>query len=170
MAKTIFGTTIAWLEARQQMLTEEADRLKMKKAWHAKLPRIGQPKVIATWRTGSRYICNPPVMDTDDDVLALVEQYPNSEEMMELGWTIDGEDSALSYAGGDILSMRMGTKNVIMTTSKHTYLSKVAATELAKILNLQNKKDRIKLFESVGCTYPDSKNDNKFIPGLGGLL
>lgn len=113
-------------------------------------PRIGYPKILATHPAGSRYTCDPPVTDTDDDTWVLVDQLPNVEEMKEMGWELSGKDpdGQDEYPENDIWnSYKMGEKNLILIASKEWYIRCVAATLLCKQMNLTDKKDRIKVHE-----------------------
>lgn len=111
-------------------------------------PRIGFPKVKACFPGGSRYVCNPPVMDTDDDTFVLVEQLPNREEMKEKGWEFCEGDGASSYGGCPMwAAYRREEKNLILIADKDRYIQAVAATLLCKELNLMDKKDRVAVHE-----------------------
>lgn len=104
--------------------------------------------VLKSHPTGSRYICNPPVMDTDNDTVILVNGYYNWEEMLSNeGW----EDCGIDYDSidGDFRAYRKGEENYIVTEDEDFFFSYVKATEGAKALNLLNKEDRIKLFAAV---------------------
>lgn len=107
-----------------------------------------QIKYIATHKTGSRYICDPPPMDTDDDTLFLVDAKDLLDincDLMLAGWEIGG-----SIAPGDIwYSYKKGVDNYLITTSDSHYAKWITATRLAKAFNLLNKQDRIALFEVV---------------------
>ena len=108
------------------------------------LPEEG---LIAYQGTGSYFICNPPVTDTDKDVLLLVkdsEDYKHS--LLEDCWTgcTGYEDKEPHF-----FAARKGEINLIVTDELQWYLRFAAATELAKKLNLLKKEERISLFEQV---------------------
>jgi hypothetical protein len=114
--------------------------------------------VIKSSPTGSNYICNPPVMDTDIDTVFLVHQQfyaPGAEvpikysDILSLnGWTpCVGEGSEV--LGGDFTAWRKGNKNYICTTDPVYYNKYVKATKICKMLNLLNKEDRIFMFKLV---------------------
>lgn len=98
--------------------------------------------------TGSRYICNPPVIDTDNDFVCYTSDSASLDDYME-GWAKDGsnpsdkslekEDSFISYKRGDV--------NLIITSDLNFYNKFVQCTEEAKSKNLTIKEDRIKLFQ-----------------------
>lgn len=104
------------------------------------------PTILAQWPTGSSYICNPPVTNTDVDKLVLVKELPFKEDMKALGWELDGTDK---YTGEEFHSYRHENLNFILTENRWFYVRMVAATELAKQLNLTDKNARIDLFQAV---------------------
>jgi len=98
--------------------------------------------------TGSSYICNPPVIDTDIDYVVLV--YDKCEALSELAaslWNVQSDDDYPE--NDDFCSVRKGNVNLIVTECDQFYGRFVAATEISKKLNLTNKPDRINLFRSV---------------------
>jgi hypothetical protein len=102
--------------------------------------------------TGSRVICNPPVMTTDEDyaVLAKGDADYILEFMESAGYKKDGGenyDSAKELDEGGFASFKKGNLNYIIMTSRDTYFKYSLATDLATELNLQNKDDRIKVFQ-----------------------
>jgi len=103
--------------------------------------------VYASYPTGSRYICNPPPLDTDNDTVFLVNGYYDWKQMLlDEGWGDCGEEYE---KGEDFHAYRKGEENYIVTEDDDFYQSYVKATEGAKALNLLNKEDRIKLFIAV---------------------
>lgn len=106
----------------------------------------GFPTIKACYPTGSRFICNPPPTDTDDDRVILVDEFPDPESMKDQGWNRDGDDK---YASSGFESYRNGEKNYILVKSRRKYIQYVAATLVAKELNLTNKEDRINLFSDL---------------------
>lgn len=111
---------------------------------------------LAAWPTGSRYICNPPVTNTDDDYVLFVEDIKAAYlELLDTNWTIGGANNA-SYAVEDIDNWFSAKKhingevvNYIVVSDQDQFSKWVTATELAKKLNLLKKEDRIALFEVV---------------------
>lgn len=114
--------------------------------------------VIAQHPTGSNYICNPPVTNTDIDTVFLcqpcqvdpitsqVRTY--DESLLETGWEpCVGE--GYEILGGDFTAWRKGNKNYIVTTDPEYYKKYVRATKICKAMNLLNKQDRIWMFEVV---------------------
>jgi hypothetical protein len=113
---------------------------------------------IKVAETGSRFICNPPPMDTDQDYICLVKDLRETdvlvtEEKYERGGSIwpECENNFFSYKRDDT--------NLIITESEEFFNKFVAATSVAKHLNLLNKEDRVHLFQAVlyGNPIKDSK-------------
>lgn len=106
-------------------------------------------KFIVGHAVGSRYTCNPPPLDTDEDYLVLVSGDPYAE-LMQAGFDQDG--SPEFYTGNDaggFRSWRKGNLNVITTESHEFYGKFMKATHLAKRFNLLEKRDRIALFQVI---------------------
>ena len=102
--------------------------------------------VFRSYPTGSRYICNPAPMDTDNDTVILVNGYFDWRTiLLNDGW----EDCGQYDQGGDFTAFRKGEENYIVTENEKFFDAYVKATEGAKALNLLVKEDRIKLFQSV---------------------
>jgi len=95
--------------------------------------------------TGSRYICNPAPVDSDEDYVCLATD--GLRKALELaGATVDGDPE--KYEGmSSFVSMRLGSVNMILTDEPDFYRRFVDATEEAKRLNLLHKPDRIALFQ-----------------------
>lgn len=105
--------------------------------------------VYASYPTGSRYICNPPLMNTDKDTVILVNGYYDWQKLLlSEGW----EDCGVDYEDvGTFESYRKGEENYIVTEDEEFYKNFVKATEGARALNLMVKEDRIKLFQAVNA-------------------
>ena len=102
---------------------------------------------IDSFPTGSNYICNPPVTNTDIDQMFLVYNLAEVEyELEKAGWTRCG----VEYKTSDKWSAwRSGNNNALLTHDKTHYDLFEAATELAKKRNLLSKKDRVALFNTI---------------------
>jgi hypothetical protein len=101
------------------------------------------------WPTGSRYICTPPTMDTDEDFVVLMDRGYHAK-LDEIGFAVEGRPGF--YTGNDnggFLSFRRGDENLIATDDPEFFNLFVTATELAKRFNLTEKADRIALFQAV---------------------
>lgn len=102
------------------------------------------------WRpTGSRYICDPPVLNTDQDWIVYVNAMVNFAE--RLGKIVPGFEEGESCSEcPDFVSIRLPGNINLIATDKHWFYKKyVLATEVSRRLNLQSKVDRILLFDSV---------------------
>jgi len=98
---------------------------------------------------GSRVTCLPPPADSDEDYLAL----PLSDRLFKKALEAAGFQTTTddTYAGmkSEFTSYKKGELNVIVTTNATFYDAFIAATHVAKRLNLLNKADRIALFQAV---------------------
>lgn len=97
--------------------------------------------------TGSRYICDPPPMDTDEDYIVLAHDFSLSILYYEIHGFKKFQEK--DYPDPNFISLRLGEYNLIVTKSEAYYNRFCAATELAKKRNLLNKEDRINLFDMV---------------------
>jgi len=126
---------------------------------------------------GSRVTCDPPVMDTDEDFLVYINDPVKSLAFIDdfiagNGWRFDGS-AIFDYEVGPDENFKSYSKdgvNLIVTRNEMFYKRFMAATSVAKYLNLLNKYDRIGLFQAVlygNEWFPfDRKNDlkNKWRP------
>lgn len=103
--------------------------------------------VFRSYPTGSRYICNPPPTDTDNDTVFLVNGfYDYASILANDGWEDCGEYDDTT---GNFRAFRKGDQNYIVTENDTFFERYVVATEGAKALNLLNKDDRINLFRAI---------------------
>lgn len=116
---------------------------------------IGVP-ILEIHETGSHYICNPPVEDTDIDWIILIadHDWEKCDRFLgEDGWKIGG--SVGRDEDGDIIltssfqSYKCGKDNLIITSDPNYYEKFIVATKLAKRFNLLKKEDRIACFKAV---------------------
>lgn len=99
--------------------------------------------------TGSRYICNPPVLNTDDDMLVFTDCIEETTTRLILeGWSTDSSDR-YPFSSSSFKSFRKGIGNIILTGERQFFNRFLSATILAKYLNLLNKVDRVALFASI---------------------
>jgi hypothetical protein len=106
--------------------------------------------------SGSRVICNPAPVDTDEDFVVLIqcrEAIDFVEHMQSLGYSQDGCETydilvELEEQGG-WASFKKDTTNYIVTMDEKFFDKWVLATNIAKRLNLLNKEDRVKLFQFI---------------------
>lgn len=115
-------------------------------------------RVLAQHPTGSAYTVNPPVMNTDQDWLVLVEDFNGAvEQLIAGGWELccgKDDDGREMYKGDPNYSttwyaLRNGVFNVMLTADPTWYIRAVAATLVCKALNLKDKEERKQLFRSV---------------------
>lgn len=95
---------------------------------------------------GSRVTCNPPPTDTDEDWLAL-----ETGPWDRTGWEKSRKETS-STGSDDIVrftSYRQGNLNLIVAHELEFYERFLAASSVAKRLNLLSKPDRIALFQAV---------------------
>lgn len=101
----------------------------------------------SSFPTGSNYICNPPVTNTDIDVAYYVKDLYNTACVLkEQGWVDCGTDE-YGYEGW--AAFRKGVDNAICFASFDDYIRFEAATELAKKKNLLDKEERVELFTII---------------------
>lgn len=110
--------------------------------------------------TGSSFICDPPVLDTDEDfVLYTATPKVFREELEALGYVYSNKDIEKYKAGKtdpfalynsfDAYRHPNNKDNLIVVKSADDFLKWKVATLLAKELNLTNKDHRIMLFRVV---------------------
>lgn len=109
--------------------------------------KIPEDLYYASFPTGSNYICNPPVVDTDIDTMYYVRDlYVSDKSLILDGWT---PCSDKEYKGNTWKAYRKGKYNAIITADYKLYVRFEAATELAKKYNLLDKDDRIEIFSLI---------------------
>lgn len=105
---------------------------------------------------GSRVTCNPPPTATDRDFIVLIAEdkwFDFIAEVTQIGWVQGGsnlpDDANILPPEKRFLSFVLGRDNLIVTRSPIFYERFIAATHVAKQLNLLRKSDRIMLFQAV---------------------
>lgn len=117
------------------------------------LPPAMAPHAMHAIRVGSRFTCSPAPVGTDCDVLVFTntsQQFFDAAQ--EEGWVFDGDEEYGNQLGdgeSGFKSYRSGDVNLIVTQDYGFFFAFWAATTVAKRLNLQNKDDRIALFQAV---------------------
>ena len=122
-------------------------------------------KALRVLHTGSRVICDPPVMNTDDDYLLLihpVRQWEIRGDLANDGYFGGGSlvaeglrplsikpDYSERWNGSTYRSYKKGNINIILTCDPDYFENFRCSTLLAKKLNLRNKADRVALFEAI---------------------
>lgn len=114
--------------------------------------------VLGYIQTGSRVICNPPVMDTDEDwVLLGTSPKGTDAELIKLGYDKTSPDSYKDDGSAPFASFnqfsafrrRDSDENLIVVYNSHVFTQWKVATQLAKRFNLTDKEDRIALFRAI---------------------
>lgn len=115
----------------------------------------GIPGLVNATLVGSRVTCRPAPTDTDQDVLVLVSAYKRDEALQHLAdcsFDHDGSDvsDSVNYdPNSPFKSYSLGEVNLIVTWSEDFHRRFLAATSVAKKLNLLRKEDRVDLFQAV---------------------
>ena len=109
--------------------------------------------------TGSSYICNPPVTNTDVDEMFLVDDLQEVNfQLTGLGWTKCGlEEETYQDKPSHWAAYRKENMNALLTTNLKYFMDFFKATEEAKHLNLLNKEDRVALFQKILGEEPKKK-------------
>ena len=101
---------------------------------------------------GSRVTCDPPVMDTDRDMLCLVKDRKEflgaaTREGFVMAGSVPADQLELNQS--PFTSLKRGEDNLIVTDAAWFASRFMVATRLAKRFNLQAKADRVALFQAV---------------------
>ena len=112
------------------------------------------PFVVDYAPTGSREICNPSPMDTDEDWVVLIKHNDAMREFEKVlvldGWLICGKDyEEAKRIDSTFKSYRKGEINLILTRNPLIYERYKFATRLCKFLNITDKAQRIGVFTMV---------------------
>lgn len=115
---------------------------------------IDIPANTEKWfRTGSTYICDPPVEGTDYDIVLYVR--PDIYGMYQEALVLDGWERGGSRGDRDEWASfkKRHTDgivyNFLVTQNEDHYNNMYIATSAAKRLNLLNKNDRVMLFHAI---------------------
>lgn len=105
-------------------------------------------KISVDWHmTGSRAICDPPPMDTDEDYIVYGSLPVIEKGLGQAGFELTTDPE---YGGGSwFLTFRFKEYNIIATDNEVFFERFVAATLSARRKNLLNKADRIAYFKKV---------------------
>lgn len=121
------------------------------------LPEALREVVTQIVPVGSRVTCWPAPTDTDADYLVYVEAEQAGrflERMLPEGYVAGGsrvEENSQELINGEsgFVSFVHGEVNLIVTSNWTFYRAFLAATSVAKRLNIMDKADRIALFQAV---------------------
>lgn len=116
--------------------------------------------VTGWFATGSRVICSPAPLTTDEDFVLFTSNLKTLRLQLEaLGYTysnkdvekykLDKTDPFYMYNQFDAYRHPDNDHNLIVLSREQDYLRWKVATLVAKELNLTDKKDRIMLFRAI---------------------
>ena len=136
-----------------EWLAEELDRLsKWVNPFDYPTGLVLDEDILKWMPTGSFYICNPQVLNTDKDYIVLVKDLNTSQpKLQELNYVpsvADSDEYDLEAEGG-FMCYRKDDINLIVTEDEKFFAKFWEATTVAKQLNLKEKHDRIYLFKYV---------------------
>ena len=127
-------------------------------------PRLNKLKKLlpeaSIYPSGSRYVCNPPVMTTDIDFLVWCEK-ELEVKLAKLGYRksmVNNGYGAMvdAYPNANFLSLRKGKVNLIVTTDRKFADGWVVATHICKKYNFRWKWNRVQVYEALrGNFEPD---------------
>jgi hypothetical protein len=110
-------------------------------------------KIHDCYPVGSRVTCDPAPTDTDEDYIILVSTEKNK---LLADYLLDEDFNCQSDGGeydgiseSDFLSWKKDELNLLVTTDLAFFHKFMAASSLAKHLNLLKKEDRIATFQVV---------------------
>ena len=108
---------------------------------------------LAKHHTGSSYICDPPVTDTDIDVIVLVQSMEKEVAMLQsMGWMLKSDKSRKykkAYPDSRFTPLWLGQFNLLVTDCAEHYHDFVTATKICKAMNVKDKQHRITIFEAI---------------------
>lgn len=106
-------------------------------------------------KTGSRYVCNPSVRNTDADFV-LVDSLENRQLLKNLCFRsskkrceYNVEENGSEENGSIVEAFRNSAINVILTKDEETLAAWSVASKVAALLNLKEKNERIALFKAL---------------------
>lgn len=92
---------------------------------------------------GSKFTCNPPVLNTDEDWMVFLPDGYDTQEFERLGWShcLNG------YIDGDFTAMRLGSINAVITKHRDIFENGIKGAKICTKLNLLEKEDRTYVFQ-----------------------
>ena len=122
--------------------------------WDAPRPLRFNPfigNIIDMAFVGSRVTCNPPLEDTDEDILIYTETIATLIHDCKLSGFIEGEVyfTPDSKTTSQFISLKKGNINLIVTDNKDFYDKFLLATHVCKTLNVMEKQHRITVFQAI---------------------
>ena len=136
-----------------EWLAEELDRIrKWVNPFDYPTGLVLDDDILEKKPTGSFYICDPQVLNTDKDYIVLVKDLNTSvTKLTDVGYLpsiCDSDEYDLEAEGG-FMCYRKDDINLIVTEDEKFFTKFWEATCVAKQLNLKDKHDRIYLFKYV---------------------
>lgn len=113
---------------------------------------MGNPKFLEFIPTGSREICDPPPMDTDYDIVCLVESlssiYDNNPVL--LSWSMNSNIEVYDIEDASFIAFRKGEINLILVDDPVFFKKWKIATDIARHNPVFYEKDiRIAMFAVI---------------------
>ena len=118
------------------------------------IPSYVHDAALSIHPVGSRVTCDPAPTGTDDDWLVLLRFGRDvHHKLSDDDWTLDGsfikDEVNRNDSDTRFRSYKNGDLNLIVTKSPIFFRRFMAASSVAKRLNLLDKADRIALFQAV---------------------
>jgi len=123
---------------------------------------------IKAFKSGSRNLLNPPILNTDDDIIALVSDLQETnDKLLSDGYEkSEGYDHYGKYA---FESYRKGELNLLITSNLKIFNGALIASYLTKKYNITEKIDRVTLFKAFRQEIDLEENWSSLI-SLGDLV
>lgn len=139
---------LTWIN-REEKLDPTIFFVEMAEKYNYSSPDIG-PYYDSLYRyihSGSSYICNPPVLDTDIDYFFVgPTENEFTEDIKKFGFE---KTSDPEYEFTGFVSFRSGNYNFILIGDRHAFNDVCLATAIARRQNLLEKDQRVALFEML---------------------
>lgn len=112
---------------------------------------------VFAYPTGSRHILTPPVTDTDEDYLIYSGPYQLGVFLERAGFDDEAETAPGAYdtSNNKFTSWRRGDLNLIVTNDREFASLYQVATQICAKFNVQDKADRIAIFEAIVDKRPE---------------
>ncbi|UFK09528.1 hypothetical protein [Xanthomonas phage DES1] len=129
--------------------------------------------IVGYFKSGSSFVCDPPVQDTDEDYVIFTFNLANLRlELESLGYTYSNKDIEkyklgktdpfAMYNSFDSYRHPDNRHNLICVSNELDFTRWKVATLLAKQLNVLDKHNRISLFRAIrsgGTLYEGPKHE-----------
>lgn len=112
----------------------------------AEFPELGKNEYF---RTGSSVICDPPVTNTDIDIVTVYTDELHIR-LKEAGYISSEEAVGIEYDNPSVnCCYRNGNVNIIAVPDAKSFWKWKTYTELAKLMNLKDKRQRVVLAQFI---------------------